>query len=414
MENKNEYSFLKEKIKEKPFDWKRLWQRVTLIAGAGLLFGICACIAFYSVQPWAEKRFENSPKKVVVPPDEEDEKEENEAEDEAEDEAEEKQAVLDVNSLRELNRAVYDIARTASKSVAQVTVHPSGEEWLAESGRSAAGVVLADNGREILVLTEGKIFGSKEEKVYVTLPDSKEYEAFLKKKDANLGLAVAAVEKSLLSDSVWTYMSLATYGNSNLLGKGDGLIVLGSPFGTEGGLTYGVVSATQSQIVAADGAYRVLESDIAGNENSSAIFFNMNGEFVGITSRLSDEESHSNLAAYPISDIKKQIELLLNGSSVPYVGIRGEDIPESVQEAQEIPNGVYVREVEPDSPAMQAGIQSGDIIVSVDDDEIKTLANYKTKILNYKAGTHIRIGVKRAGAQGYVDIQFEVTAAGKE
>lgn len=410
MENKNEYSFLKEKIKEKPFNWKRLWQRVALTAGAGLLFGICACIAFYSVQPWAEKRFENSPQKVVVPPDEEDEKEE----DSAEDEAEEKQVVLDLNSLRELNRAVYDIARTASKSVAQVTVHPSGEEWLDESGRSAAGVILADNGREILVLTEERIFGSGEEKVYVTLPDSKEYEASLKKKDANLGLAVAAVEKSLLSDSIWTYMSLAAYGNSNLLGKGDGLIVLGRPFGTAGGLTYGVVSATQSQITVADGTYRVLESDITGNENSSAIFFNMNGEFVGITCRRADEEGYSNLTAYPISDIKKQMELLLNGSSVPYVGIRGEDIPESIQEAQDIPNGVYVREVETDSPAMQAGIQSGDIIVSVDDDEIKTLANYKTKILNYKAGTHIRIGVKRAGAQGYVDLQFEVTAEGKE
>ena len=45
MENKNEYSFLKEKIKDKPFNWKHLWQKACLIAGAGILFGICACIA---------------------------------------------------------------------------------------------------------------------------------------------------------------------------------------------------------------------------------------------------------------------------------------------------------------------------------------------------------------------------------
>lgn len=82
---------------------------------------------------------------------------------------------------------------------------------------------------------------------------------------------------------------------------------------------------------------------------SSAILFNVNGEFVGITCRAADETSRSNLIAYPISEIKSQIELLLNGSDVPYVGIHGEDIPKAVQETKQIPMGVYVKEVEADS-----------------------------------------------------------------
>ena len=76
--------------------------------------------------------------------------------------------------------------------------------------------------------------------------------------------------------------------------------------------------------------------------------------------------------------------------------------------------GVYVKEVEADSPAMQSGIQSGDIIVSVDGDKIQTLASYKTKILTYRTDAKIRIAVKRAGADGYVDITYEVTVASKE
>lgn len=410
MENKNEYSFLKEKIKDKPFNWKHLWQKACLIAGAGILFGICACIAFCGLKPWAEKRFENSPQKVVVPPDDEEENLQNQEEEEQED----KTAVLDINNVRELNRAVYDVSRTASKSVAQVTVRPAGDEWLDESYQAAAGIVLADNGREILVLTEGILFGNSEETITVTLPDDKEYEAVLKKKDDNLGLAVVGISKTLLSDTVWTYTNFAVYGNSNLLGRGDGLIALGRPFGTKDGLAYGVVSSTQSQICKADGMCRILESDIGANENSSAILFNVNGEFVGITCQAADETSRSNLIAYPISEIKSQIELLLNGSGVPYVGIRGEDIPKAVQETKQIPMGVYVKEVEADSPAMQSGIQSGDIIVSVDGDKIQTLASYKTKILTYRTDAKIRIGVKRAGADGYVDITYEVTVASKE
>ena len=102
-------------------------------------------------------------------------------------------------------------------------------------------------------MTEGILFGNSEETITVTLPDDKEYEAVLKKKDENLGLAVVGISKTLLSDTVWTYTNFAVYGNSNLLGRGDGLIALGRPFGTKDGLAYGVVSSTQSQIFKADG-----------------------------------------------------------------------------------------------------------------------------------------------------------------
>ena len=103
------------------------------------------------------------------------------------------------------------------------------------------------------------------------------------------------------------------------------------------------------------------------------------------------------------------IECLSNGESVPYLGITGVTVTEEIANEQEIPGGVYVQNVEADSPAMAAGIQSGDVITEIDKADVTTLSAYHAALMKQKTGDSIRIKGMRKGTDGYVDVQYNVT-----
>ena len=135
-----------------------------------------------------------------------------------------------------------------------------------------------------------------------------------------------------------------------------------------------------------DGSYQLLCTDIGAAEDGTGVIVNLSGEVVGIIDQsISDNSSKRLVTGYGISGLKSEIELLSNGQAVPYVGIRGLDVTAEI-EAQGIPKGVYVQTVEPDSPAMAAGIQSGDIITEAAGKKISSLAVYQSVTVSY---THL-------------------------
>ena len=141
---------------------------------------------------------------------------------------------------------------------------------------------------------------------------------------------------------------------------------------------------------------------------------NLKGEIIGIIDQsISEEDSMNLVTGFGISDIKEMMQFLLNGQGVPYIGIRGVDVTQEI-EAQGIPKGVYVKEVETDSPAMAAGIQCGDIITNINGTDVATVATYHAALMDLESGKKIKIKGYRQGAGGYVDIDFGVTIGSKE
>ena len=170
----------------------------------------------------------------------------------------------------------------------------------------------------------------------------------------------------------------------------------------------------KNELDADDGSYQLLCTDIGAAEDGTGVIVNLSGEVVGIIDQsISDNSSKRLVTGYGISGLKSEIELLSNGQAVPYVGIRGLDVTAEI-EAQGIPNGVYVQTVEPDSPAMAAGIQSGDIITEAAGKKISSLAVYQSVMRDQKSGSKIRLKGQRQGSGGYVDISFDVTVGSKE
>ena len=410
-ENKEEkYFFLQETLKDEQIKPKKIFANMCKSAGKGLVFGLAACFAFCALKPWAESVFEQNTDVVTIPEDEE-------LEGEGSPEQVMQQQEFTVENYREMSGALMEVAKEAVKGV--VTVELGSEatdlESLGEKAESVSGVIVWKNRAEVLVVAPSRILDGEGTKIQITFCDGKTYGAKLKKQDKNSQLAVFSVATLELKDSTKNQIQAATLGNSNVAIKGMPVIALGNQFGYAGGSGYGIISTVNNYISVADRAYRVLTTDITAAENGSTILFNTDGEVIAIGDQMvTGQESMNLVTGYAISGIKEVVELLSNGYGVPYIGIHGVEITEEIASEQGIPQGIYVKGIEPDSPALQAGIQNGDIVVSIEGETVKTLYGLGKVISKYKINDHVKVVVQRLGAEEYAKVPFDVVVGSKE
>ena len=401
-----EYSFMQEVIKEEKMDAKKMAKKVGMWTLFGIIFGMAACMSFHMLKPWAENRFQEDPDEVEIPKDDEIIEEDPVVE------VQEQEQELTIDAYRELNVLLGEVAVEAQKSVVHVSGIAQDQSWITGANKPSSqtsGLIVADNGRELLVLTNYS--SMKDAQLFkVEFVDGSVHEDVMKQKDGTTDLAVFSVAKSGITEDTWNQIKVAMLGRSNTFISGRTLIAVGSPFGFKNGIGYGVASTVDEMIVRADGEYNIIITDMPEAEIGSGFLFDAYGSVIGvIDTKLDDESGASTLSAIGISDIKNEIELMSNGKNVPYIGIKGTIVTEEMSEAQGIPTGLYVNEVVVDSPAMKAGIQSGDIITFVGKTEVVTMKDYHKAVIAQEAGNTVNVTGLRFGAESYVDIKFSVT-----
>lgn len=405
-----QYSFLQETIKKDTLASKKGVRKSIRIICGRLLFGFCACLGFFALKPWAQNMFQGNPDAVTIPADED---VQGDSEDVLlEDEAAQ---VLDGASYQQLLEKVDAVASSASKSVVAVQssavnadAEITDEEAETEAVKSEAGLIVADNGQELLILTASSVI-SENADLTVKFSNNATYAAALKKQDKNLGLAIISISRNEISGDTWGAIAVASLGNSRVVYQGDLTIALGNTYGYAGGQGYGIISSTEYKAELSDGNCGILATDIATTEKGTGILFNLEGEVIGIIMPgIWENESGLLANAYAISDLKTAIELLSNGAGVPYVGIHGTYITEELSQEQSIPQGIYVNQVDTDSPAMAAGIQSGDVILKVGATDITSLEAYERAVIGKTVGGNVKVKAQRRGNNGYVDIDFNV------
>ena len=409
-----EYSFLQEIIKDEAGDqakWKHdVLRRIQL----GLIFGLVACFTFFACKPWVEKRFEGDPTEVTIPQDEQ--QEENQTQQE-EEQVQEQKTVLTTEIYQEMLNNLKQVSGEVRKSVVEIQGAVTEEEFSKDQEdkeKSISGMIVADNGQELLILA-GELPVKEAKIIRVTFSGDSQCDAILKSRDAGLGLCVYAVQRKNIADDVWAQIETATLGGSKVVSEGDTVIAVGKLYGCDTIAGYGVIESGENYLDKADGQYQTIYTDVAGEISGSGILVNIRGEVIGIinTSVRADDQTNK-ISGYGISDIKDVIELLSNGKNVPYLGVSGVEVSSEMQ-GQGIPQGVYVKEVDAGSPAMAAGIQSGDIITNIADTDIINLLGYHNTLMKQNVGDKILVRGKRQGTGGeYVDIDFGVTVGYKQ
>jgi S1-C subfamily serine protease len=209
-------------------------------------------------------------------------------------------------------------------------------------------------------------------------------------------------------------ISVATLGNSYSVAKGDAVIAVGSPLGYSDSVTYGMLTSTSKSVTTVDANYRIFTTDAVGSANASGVLINLDGEVIGyISPSFSPDSSMRVITALAISDLKSNIVKLSNNEEVVLFGVKGSDVTNNIAEQEGLPVGVYVVETVLDSPAMNAGIQNGDVITKVGGVEVKTVRELQAELSKYQADNVIPIVVKRQGIDEYKDIDFVVSLGAK-
>lgn len=406
-----EYSFLQEVIKDEVGGTGKRKKRILRKIGVGIFIGLVACFTFSVFKPWVESRISGNPDEVTIPRD---------TKQTAENEAD--RSGKDGNGQKKDNysksvKSLSDVAKKGKRSVVSLLVLTGAtignKEFVSES-QSVSGVLIADNGQELLILGPTMEVGETQQ-IQATFCDGKKYRVTEKKSDANLELTIYAVKESQLEEKTAKSIRLAALGSSYEVKKGDTTVLLGVLFGQGDAVGYGVLRSSTEKAEWADGTYHILGAELAGFTGGSGIMFNRQGEVIGIICDAAGEDAKEELMhAYAISDIKDVMQFLANGESVPYIGIHATDVSENIAEDRGIPRGIYVDKVEADSPAMRAGIQSGDVLTAIGGTDIENFEQYHELLMEEKEGTHLLIkGYRRGAKNQYVAVHFNATVGNK-
>lgn len=264
---------------------------------------------------------------------------------------------------------------------------------------SGSGIIFSEDG--YIVTNQHVISGAQA--IKVTTSDGQEYEAALVGQDEKTDLAVVKINANNLS--------AAEIGNSDELVQGETVLVIGNPLGEtlSGSTTQGIVSALGREIEVEGRIMHYIQTDAAVNPgNSGGPLVNQAGLVVGVTSaKISSTYTEGLGFAIPIDEAIPVIEELINNGYVsgrPVIGISGENISQQVALLYNLPQGVYVRYIEPGSGAYDAGIQQGDIITGINGTKITTISELNNQRDNYKAGETVTLTVYRNGNVFEIDV----------
>lgn len=424
--------FIKEKIKEKPVNKRKLMMKVILTVVLAILFGTVAAVAYVTMVHYAsEKMYPSQPDIVNIPDDvaisdntasADEALSANEASGNSAQGEEPAQTVINnitkvvqitPAGYEQLYASLHDTAVNAEKSLVNVTGMSSDTDWFAntyENTDQSAGLIIADNGKELLILTDSSIVEGAET-ISIEFCNGTTAKAETKKSDPNTGLEIVGVPLEAISGNTINEIQMADLGNSaSAQLVGSPVIAIGSPLGMYGSEAYGLITSTTKNEQLIDTNAHLITTDIYGSKSASGVIINYSGQVLGlITDSYSADDTANIITTYAISDMKETIEKLANGQDKAYLGIYGTDVTSEAMTELNIPEGAYVTKTDISSPAMNAGIQSGDVITKFGTTEIKDFDDYKEVISKSQPEDETVITVKRYAKGEYTEMTFDVT-----
>lgn len=415
----DDFQFIKETRKEKPINRKRLFRHIIETLVLAVIFGSVASLNFVVLKPRLEQYFspEEPPQVSFVEPEPEEEpvseekdNDENDAKAETETVIIEKPTPMDLRQYQSLQNKLYAVGREADKFIVSVTNVKNDTDIFNttyETKGIGSGVIIADTGEQLLILTEKKTIAGASS-IRVTFVDGETVKAELQQYDGNTGIAVLRVKAEDVSKETKKQISVATLGSSVAISQGQTVLAVGSPIGTIHSILTGNITSNRNTISTMDCNYTIFTTDMVGSADASGALINTNGDIIGfVLQDYNMQKEQTTLAAVSISELKGVIELLSNDKPVPYLGLRISTVTDEIAEDYHMPKGVYIRDVALDSPAMQAGFQSGDVITGINGEPVVAAEDYEKILRGLTVDDVVHITYERQGAEDYIPLEID-------
>lgn len=272
-----------------------------------------------------------------------------------------------------------------------------------ERQATGSGVVIRENG---YIITNRHVV-DKASRVEVVLYDNRSFTAKIVGTDIATDLAVLKIEATALSA-----MKIA---NSDSVRLGQWVLAAGNPFNLNSTITAGIVSAKARNIGISKSSYAVesfIQTDAAINPgNSGGALVNLKGELIGINTAIATPTgAYAGYGfAVPSNLVRKVMEDLINYGIVKrgFLGVSIRDVDASFAQSLHltINEGVFVDSLVGNGGAQKAGIQRGDVIVSIDSIQTKNTARLQELVSRHKPGDVVVVSVNRFGQI----VNFKVT-----
>jgi S1-C subfamily serine protease len=292
------------------------------------------------------------------------------------------------------SRAVIDAVEHVAPAVVSVDVRTRGTGQARRSPTqtgAGSGFVFAADG---LILTNSHVVEDASE-IDVTLPDGRERRADLIGHDPDTDVAVLRISA--------TELTALAFGDSQAIRPGQLVIAIGNPYGFQHSVTAGVVSALGRSLRARSGRLieHVIQTDAALNPgNSGGPLVTSAGLVIGVNTAIIAGGQGLSFAV-PIRTVETVLPALLRDGRVRrgYLGVAGQDVPllRRVTRFHRLAQagGVLVISIEANGPARRAGLQEGDIIVSLDSSSVSSLDDLHRVLTEDRIGTTAVLGVLR-------------------
>ncbi len=260
---------------------------------------------------------------------------------------------------------------------------------------SGSGVIISPEG---YIVTNNHVIEDADN-IEVVLNDNRKFMAKVIGRDPNTDIALVKIEAKELTYLVW--------GNSEALKLGEWVLAVGNPFNLNSTVTAGIVSAKSRSIKIISGQMPLesfIQTDAAVNPgNSGGALVNANGDLVGINAAIASRTgSYSGYSfAVPASIARKVVDDLKQFGEVQraLLGVEIKDVDDNLAKEEHLGKieGVYVGKTTEEGAARQAGIKAGDVIISVNGNNVNTVSQLQEQIAKYRPGDKVIISAKRDG-----------------
>lgn len=303
------------------------------------------------------------------------------------------------------------------------TFYYFGRPYVEETPGSGSGIIVGvgSNDTDLLIATNYHVIENAKA-LNVVLADGTKHDVTVKGSDPAADLAIVALPLSDLTQDTLSQIDIAVLGDSDSAQIGQMVIAIGNALGYGRSVTVGYLSAKDREIKlsGSSSSMTLLQTNAAINPgNSGGALLNTAGEVIGINNaKISSTDVEGICFAIPISKATPILKDLmtreiLSDEEKGYLGVSLKDLDSSIFSLYNWPEGVYVAEVLPGSPAEAAGIYKGDIITHIDETRVTTSNQMQNAVTSHRAGTEVKVTLERIIGGAFEEYTVTVTLTDK-
>lgn len=293
---------------------------------------------------------------------------------------------------------------------------------------AGSGIIVSKTEEEILIVTNNHVVEDSVKLSVTFVNDKVIEEAYVKGTSSKYDLAIVGIKLKDMDSETLSAIKIATLGNSDDLEVGDGVVAIGNALGYGQSVTVGYISAKNRTITIEGNDMVVIQTDAAINGgNSGGALINMKGEVIGINVAKSSSSSSSSSSvegmgyAIPITGATDIINKLMNlenkvqysEAERGYLGVTTITVDSTTASSYNIPIGAYVRSVAEGSPAEEAGITTGSVILKINGYAISSADELVNELAYFKPGDEIVFTVSLPEGREYVEKEIKVILGNK-